>query len=109
MMQANEIRQKFQNVKQCITQASQACQQDANVPQELKSCIQELDSQSEQAKQIFQSQDDNRMRECVDNLEELGDKAKRACDQSGSNVTEQVKSAVMQAHQELSNLKHQLH
>lgn len=109
MMQANEIRQRFQNVEQCISQAAQACQQDENVSQELKSCIQELDTQSDQARQIFQSQDEDKMRECVDTLEELGDKAKRACEQSGSNVTEQVKSAVMQAHQELSDLKHQLH
>jgi hypothetical protein len=109
MMQMSEIKQQFQHIEQTINQAAQACRQDDSVSQELKSCIQELDQQSDQAKQVFQSQDEERIRACIDDLEDLGDRAKRACEQSGGNVTDQVKSAVMQAHQELSDLKHQLH
>ena len=41
-------------------------------------------------------------------LEQIGDRAKQAC-ASNSNVDQQVKSAVQQAHEELSQLKRQLH
>lgn len=47
--------------------------------------------------------------QCVDELEELGDQAKAACEKNGGNVDQQLKQAVMQAHEELRNLKHQLH
>lgn len=109
MMQINEIRQQFRHVEQTVNQAMQACKTDANVPQDLKNCIQQLDQQTDQAQQAMQSQDENRIRQCIDDLEDLGDKAKRACEQSSGNINAQVKNAVMQAHQELSNLKHQLH
>ncbi len=108
MMQANEIQQRFSRIEQTIGQASQACSSASDVPQDLKQCITELDRQTGQARQVMQSQDQDRMISCVDDLEELGDRAKAACEQA-SNVDDSVRDAVMQAHQELSDLKHQLH
>ncbi len=109
MMQVNEIRQQFQHIQQTIDQAAQVCSQNQNVPEDLKSSIQQLDQQSDQAQQVMQSQDETRIRECIDDLEELGDQAKRACEQSSGTLNAEVRNAVMQAHQELSDLKHQLH
>jgi hypothetical protein len=56
----------------------------------------------------MQSQDQQQIIQCVDQLEQLGDRARDACQQSQS-VDGQLKQAVMQAHDELSDLKRQLH
>lgn len=108
MMQVNEIRQQFNHIEQTIDQAMQACSRDASLPQDLRQCVQQMDQRSEQTRQVLQSQDENRIIECVDDLEEWGDRALRACEQS-DGISEQVKSAISQAHRELSDLKHQLH
>ncbi len=110
MMQAEEVRKRFSQIEQTIRQASQACERaGAGVPMDLRNCIQQLDSQSSQAReQLKQTQDEQSIIDCVDQLEELGDQAKAACE-GQQNVDQQLKQAVMQAHQELSQLKHQLH
>lgn len=108
MMQANEIRRQFDHIDQTIDQAAQACRMAEGVPSELKQCLTEMDRQADEARQIMQSEDESRMIECVDDLEELGDRAKRACEMS-ENIDEGLKDAVMQAHRELSDFKHQLH
>ncbi len=110
MMQADEVRQRFNQIEQTIRQASQACERaGTGVPADVKSCVQQLDSQSSQARQqLQQAGDQQSIIDCVDQLEELGDKAKTACEKQ-QNVDQQLKKAVLQAHQELSQLKHQLH
>ncbi len=109
MMQANEIRQRFTQIEQTIHQASEACQRAGSVPSDLQSSIQQLDERSEQARQeLQQSEDEESIRQCVDELEELGDRAKDACERAG-DVDQNLKKAVLQAHRELSDLKHQLH
>ena len=110
MMQAEEVRQRFTQIEQTIHQMSEACQRAAgDVSNDLKSSIQQLDQRSGQARQeLQQAQDEDAIRQCVDELEELGDQAKAACERSG-NIDQQLKNAVLQAHQELSQLKHQLH
>ena len=109
-MQADEVRQRFNQIEQTIHQASQACERaGAGVPMDLKNSIQQLDQQSSQARQQLQNaKDEQSIAKCVDQLEELGDRAKAACEKGG-NVDEQLKQAVLRAHQELSQLKHQLH
>jgi cell wall assembly regulator SMI1 len=108
MLQVNEIQQRFTSIEQAIGQASQACSAERNVPNELRDCIQKLDSQSDMAKDVLQSQDQMRIQKMVDDLEELGDRAKKVCT-SGGTVSPQMKTAVMRVHDELSNLKHQIH
>lgn len=108
MMQANEIKQRIGHIERSIHQAAQACASDSSVPQDLKKCVDQMDQQSLQAEQIMQSHDETRIRRYVDQLEELGDRARTAC-QTAGKVNNQLKSAVMQAHSELSTLKHQLH
>lgn len=110
MMQANEVQQRVSQIKQTIQQASQACDSAGeSVPADLKDSIRQLNQQSDQAtKKLQQSSDEESIRQCVDELEELGDKAKSACESSNS-IDQSVKDAVMKAHQELSQLKHQVH
>lgn len=109
MMQVSEIKKRFDNIERTVSQAAQAVQSDSGAPQELKECVRQMDQQTDKAKELMQqTQDENQIRDCVDSLEELGDRAKDACERS-ANVNDQVKSAIMQAHRELSDLKHQLH
>ncbi len=110
MMQAEEVRQRFTQIEQTIHQMSEACQRaGSDVSSDLKKSIQQLDQRSGKARQeLQQAEDDDSIRQCVDELEELGDQAKAACERSG-NIDQQLKNAVLQAHQELSQLKHQLH
>lgn len=108
MLQANEIKQKFTQVEQAIVQAARSCQSSSQVSQELKQCIDKLDKQATQAHQVMQSNDQSRMVQCVDELESLGDKARNACRADGQ-ADPQLKAAVTKVHDELSNLKHQLH
>jgi hypothetical protein len=109
MMQANEVRQGFSRAEQCIRQAADACRSANTISMDLKDSIQALDQQLEQAREVvMQSNDEARVRDCVDELEELGDRAKSACERD-PGVGAEVKQAVMQTHQELSSLKHQVH
>ena len=110
MMQANEVQQRVSRIKQTIQQASQACVSAGDsVPGNIKRSVDELDQQSDQAtKTLQQASDEASIRQCVDELEQLGDKAKAACE-SAANVDQKLKDAVVKAHQELSQLKHQVH
>lgn len=109
MMQSNELQKRFSQVENSIHQAAQRCQTAQAVPMDLKDCLQQLDQQATRARNTLQSQDENQIRQCVDDLEQLGDRAKDACEQSSGNLDADLKSAIMQAHRELSDLKHQLH
>lgn len=109
MMQSNELQQRFSQVEKSVHQAAQRCESAQAVPMDLKDCLQQLDQQTTRAKSMMQSQDENQIRQCVDDLEQLGDRAKDACEHSSGNIDSGLKDAVMQAHRELSDLKHQLH
>lgn len=108
MMQSSEMQQRMSHVEQTIHQAAQACQSATAVPMDLKDSIQQLDQRSGQVNQIMQDRNEEHIRQFVDELEQLGDRAKDACDRAG-NVDPNLKNAVMQAHRELSDLKRQLH
>jgi hypothetical protein len=108
MLQASEIQKRFTHLEQTIENASQACHADATLPQDLMDCVDQLDKQSGSARKIMESNDENRMRQCVDDLEEVGDRAEQACKRA-TNVDAKVKSAVTSVHAELSDLKRQLH
>jgi hypothetical protein len=108
MLQASEIQKRFTHLEQTIENASQACHADATLPQDLMDCVEQLDKQSGSARKIMESNDENRMRQCVDDLEEVGDRAEQACKRA-TNVDAKVKSAVTSVHAELSDLKKQLH
>jgi len=108
MMQSSEIQQRFNSIEQAIGQAAQTCFNEASTPPQLKDCIQKLDRQSSMAREVIQSQDESRIRQCVDDMEMLGDEAKRVC-KTDAHVTPRVKEAVIKVHDALSALKHQLH
>jgi Sec-independent protein translocase protein TatA len=109
MLQSSEIQKRFSHIQQTIGEATRSCQSaQSSVPQDLKSCVAELDKQCQSAQSVMQSQDEERMRECIDKMEEIGEQAKRACQHAG-NVDGDLKRAVSTMHSELSDLKRQLH
>jgi chromosome segregation ATPase len=108
MMQSSEIQQRFSKIEQTIHQAAQACEQATGVPMDVKDSIQQLEHKSQLARTVMAQADEDSVRQCIDDLEQLGDRARDACQQAGK-VDEQLNTAVMQVHSELSDLKHQLH
>ena len=109
-MQASQVKQQLPQIQQQIMDAERICQSSQSAPQELKQALSNLSSRSSQAQQMLQSeQDEQRIVQCVDELEELSDRALQACRQSGDNLDSNLKNAVKSAHQQLSDLKHQLH
>lgn len=110
MMQMNEIKQRFNRVEQAVHRAAQVCAKSDSLPMDLKDRIQKLEQQTDQAKQLLQrEQDENRVRQCIDQLEDMGDEMKGACERSSAPLDADIKNAVMEAHRELSDLKHQVH
>ncbi|HEX5611129.1 MAG TPA: hypothetical protein VFX67_00635 [Burkholderiales bacterium] len=108
-MDAKQVRQQLASIEQAIQRASQACQNDQSTPEDLKESVRELNEQSRQAHEFLQTEDDQEaIRQCIDDLEETGDRAREACESAG-NVSGPLRDAVLTAHQQISRLKHQLH
>lgn len=108
MMNVNEIQQRFSQITQTINHAAEVCLSDSSVPKDLKDWVEKLDSEADQVNMILQTKDEARILQSVDDLEEIGDHARDVC-RSAPNLKDAVRDAVMQAHRELSELKHQLH
>ena len=108
MMQVKEVARRFGAIEHAIGLAAQLCGKQQGMPMDLKDCINQLDQQKSAVRQAIDTQDDARIRQAVDQMESLGDRAKRACG-TASSVTPEMKSAVLKVHDELSDLKHQMH
>jgi chromosome segregation ATPase len=108
MLQANEIQQRFTHIQQTIGEAEQACQSSQDAPNEIRDCIKKLSQEARQAQSVMQSNDQQRVIECVDRLEDMGDEAKRIS-RSLPQMPAHVEAAVSRVHAELSDLKHKLH
>lgn len=102
------IRQRCTRVERAIGAAAQACSAERNLPGELRDCIQKLDRQSDAVQQAADGVDMERLRRVVAGLDVLGERARRVC-ASMSTLTPQMKSAVQHVHDELAELKHDLH
>lgn len=108
-MQQNQLRDEFASIQRRIDSAATACQVSNAVPEELRRSLGELGRESNEMRQIIDTENnDNRIRACVDRLEELGDRAMQACRQD-SNIDPAVQNEVREAHDAISALKHRLH
>lgn len=108
-MQPGQVRDQFSRIKQSIANATQLCRSAKDVPDEVRTSLGELDRASEQALHVAeQAANEQDLDQCVDRLEQLGDRMIEACKRSGS-VDWDVQSAVRDAHDAISELKHQLH
>jgi Zn-dependent oligopeptidase len=107
MLQTAEIQQRFSHVQQVVNQAEEVCRNDQSIPSEIRDCIQKIAQETGRAESVMQSNDQSTMIQCIDDLEAMGDEAKRVC--TTTRPSPQVQSVVVRVHDELSNLKHQMH
>jgi len=107
-LQTAEIQQRFNHLQQTIGEAEQACKSSQDTPNEVRDCIEKLARESQQAQSVMQSNDQARIVECVDNLEEMGDEVKRVS-RSSPQMPAHLEAVVTRVHAELSDFKHKLH
>jgi predicted site-specific integrase-resolvase len=109
-MQPSQVKEHFGAIDLRIDRAAQLCQTSTDVPEQLRESLSELSREADQALQMLATEkNDNRIIQCVDRLEKLGDRALHACAQAGNTMNEQVQAAVKEAHDAISDLKHRLH
>lgn len=108
-MQLQQIKERLSQIELYVDEAARACQTSQGVPDEVRQAIDALERESDSARQLTEVETaDDRFIECVDRLEELSDRAKRSCNETRI-LDPRVQSAVTQAHDQISTLKHQLH
>jgi hypothetical protein len=108
MMQMNQVQQRIDQIEQCADDAMAAIRS-GNVPDDLKQSVKEMHNKARDAKQMCGRQvDESQVVQTVDDLEQYGDRAMQACRRAG-NVDPQLQTAVQRAHDEISDLKKQLH
>lgn len=105
--QHEEIRERLHFIDRTIFHAMRACRSDTNVPSELKECVQQLGWQSCLAQRALLSRDERGIRESVDDLARLSQRAQSTI-QPTDGMNYDVKSAVILTHIELSALRYQL-
>ena len=108
MLQQSEIEQRFSHLQQTIGEAEQACRSSQDTPNEVRDCIEKLARESRQAQDVMKSNDQQRITECVDSLEAMGDEVKRVS-RTMPQMPANVEAAVSRVHAELSDFKHKLH
>ncbi|MFC5431164.1 hypothetical protein ACFPTO_20510 [Paraburkholderia denitrificans] len=108
MLQASEIQKRFTHLQQTVSEASRTMHADTTTPQHLMNWMAELEKECKSAKKIMSSTDEDRIRQCVDDLERIGERAERACQQA-RGLAAGIVDTVSSMHSELSDLKRQLH
>jgi methyl-accepting chemotaxis protein len=108
MLQTNEIQQRISHIQQTVEEAEQAAKASADASPELKACIRKIADGAKQAEAVIKTNDQTRIIEFVDSLEDMGDDAKRLS-RSDAHISPQLETAVTRVHAELSELKHKLH
>lgn len=108
-MQPSQVKDFFPSVEQSIDNAAELCQITSDVPEDVRECLSELERESDRAKRILENEDnDNRIIECIDRLEKLGDRAIQACRQAGNTINPQIENATQVAHDAIADLKRRM-
>jgi hypothetical protein len=110
-MQMNQMKDSLERIEKSTDLAVAAMRKSGGqTPDDLRRCIDELHAQAREARDMArQSGDESQLASRIDRLEQTGDRAKQACQSGGSSVDPQLQSAVLQAHDQISSLKKQLH
>lgn len=103
-----QLKQRLDRVEKAIGEASQACSAERNLPGELRDCIHKLDRQADKVQQAGAAMEAAVLCRMVEELGVLGERARRVCVNVPS-LTAQMKSAVLHVHEELQELKRDLH
>jgi hypothetical protein len=104
-MHQEHVRERLAFIAQCIDDAALACRETGYAPEELKSWVRELDRRAETLDAVAPEQ----LHGWLEVLEEIGARAAEACREARHLAPPQLRSAVHAAHQEIAELKRQLH
>ena len=108
-MQPNQVMDYFSSIQQSIGNAAELCQITSDVPEDVRECLSELERESDQARRALENEDnDNRIIQCIDRLEQLGDRAIEACREAGDAVDPLLEDATQQARDAIAELKRRL-
>lgn len=110
-MQSTQVQSSLERIEQCTDEAVAAMTNaGTRAPDDLRQSVSEMHRQAREVRDMArQSGDDDQIESRIDSLEQTGDRAKQACQSAGNSIDPQLQSAVMRAHDEISNLKKQLH
>ena len=108
MMHDNEIRSRLNSLQLAVSQAAQHMSAERNLTGEVREYIQKLDRRSDDISEILASQDFENVPRLVDDMELLGARARRCCN-NGMAVTQELRAAVNHMHSELFDFKLHLH
>ena len=111
LMQASQLQQRVERIEQCTDDAVNAIQRaGADAPDDLRQCVAQMHEQARDLRvKARQSGDQAQLTDSVDNLEQTGDRAKAACRSAVGRIDPQLQSAVIKAHDEIADLKKQMH
>jgi hypothetical protein len=108
-MTFEKVKARFAELVPSINHAAQVCEAEGSVPRELAESIADLARGFEQGRKwIGKSMDEQAVHRWIDDLEEKSDVVLRACETSGG-ISRELKTAVFVAHNQISELKHQIH
>lgn len=106
-LHSTELQQRLGFIDRTIVHAMRACNSDSRAPIELREDLYHLGLRANQARQALHARDTHQVRQSVDDLARMSDRAQNRIRPS-DDVDYAVKSAVILAHIELSALRHQL-
>jgi hypothetical protein len=104
---SEEVRQRLSFIDRTIVHAARACRRDGCVSQELRNYVDQMGRQAIRAQRALQARDEHRVRESVEDLARLSDRAQNVI-HPADGMTYELKSAVILTHIELLALRCQL-
>ena len=108
-MQASQVKEYFPEIQRSIDNAAELCQITRDVPDDVRESLGELGRESDHVRQVVdQANSEEHIRQSLLRLEKMGGRALEACEQAGSTVNRDVRSAVYEAHEAISSLKRRL-
>jgi hypothetical protein len=110
-MEMSQVKSSIERIEQCTDQAVAAMRQSSSqAPEDLRQCVDDMHAQARAVRDMVrQSRDQQQLTGTIDRLEQTGDRAKQACQRAGNAVSPQLQSAVIEAHDQISSLKKQMH
>jgi hypothetical protein len=110
-MQMDQLKSSLERIEQCTDRAVATMRQsNSKAPDDLCRIVDDMHAQAREVRDMAQqSSDQQQLTGTIDRLEQTGDRAKQACQRAGNAVSTQLQSAVIEAHDQISSLKKQMH
>src|SRR5580698_3633611 len=104
MLRQSEIKQKLKRIEREIDEVAKSCDADTNLPQNLRDCITEWKQEAVKSPAIIESKDNQRIVDCINDLEKIGHRAEMAL-QDITEIDTKMRDTLQHAQSELLILK----